>query len=95
MDFTEAVFRERLGDSFEVVDLASAGVALRLDEVRALGLHSFALLFRGPLPGWLPQRTYRLRQTVMGEFDLFLVPLGPDSQGFRYEAIFNNRAAGG
>jgi len=25
----------------------------------------------------------------MGEFDLFLVPIGEDDQGFRYEAVFN------
>ena len=48
----------------------------------------FSLLFRGPGNLQLPQRTYRIEHDPMGTFDLFIVPLGPDDQGFRYEAIF-------
>jgi hypothetical protein len=45
-------------------------------------------MFRGPTGPILPQRIYRLRHPVMGELDLFLVPIGPDGEGMRYEAVF-------
>lgn len=48
----------------------------------------FALLFYGPGERLLPQRIYRLEHATLGAFDLFIVPLGPDAQGLRYEAIF-------
>jgi hypothetical protein len=49
----------------------------------------FNLLFRGPLKPLLPQRTYRLANELLGELELFLVPLGPEGGEQRYEAVFN------
>ena len=49
----------------------------------------FALLFHGPRETLLPQRSYRLEQEVLGAVEIFLVPLGPDAVGQRYEAIYN------
>lgn len=49
----------------------------------------FALLFRGQREPLLPQRLYRMRHPRLGEMELFLVPIGPDREGMRYEAIFN------
>jgi hypothetical protein len=50
----------------------------------------FSLHFLGPVsPQYLLQHIYRLEQEEMGEFDLFLVPLGPESGRMRYEAIFS------
>ncbi len=48
----------------------------------------FSLLFRGPSERILPQGIYRFDNAGMGAFDLFIVPLQPDSEGSRYEAIF-------
>jgi len=48
----------------------------------------FALLFHGPAAPVLPQRIYRIEEDELGALDLFLVPLGPDEHGMRYEAIF-------
>ena len=48
----------------------------------------FSLLFRGPRTPVLPQRIYSLAHAQLGTFDLFLVPIGPDAQGMRYEAVF-------
>ena len=48
----------------------------------------FSLLFRGPRTPILPQRTYSLAHAQIGSFDLFLVPIGPDALGMRYEAVF-------
>jgi hypothetical protein len=48
----------------------------------------FALLFRGPRQPVLPQRIYRLEHAAMGPLELFIVPIGPDEAGLRYEAVF-------
>jgi hypothetical protein len=45
-------------------------------------------VFRGPGDVLLPQRIYRMEHEEIGVFDLFLVPIGPDEIGLRYEAIF-------
>jgi pimeloyl-ACP methyl ester carboxylesterase len=48
----------------------------------------FSLVFRGPGDALLPQRIYAMEHDRIGSFDLFLVPIGPDEKGLRYEAIF-------
>jgi hypothetical protein len=48
----------------------------------------FSLVFRGPLQPVMPQRTYRIEHADLGELDIFLVPIGRDPQGVRYEAVF-------
>jgi hypothetical protein len=35
------------------------------------------------------QRTYRLSHPDLGDLELFLVPVGGDEEGIRYEIIFN------
>jgi hypothetical protein len=55
---------------------------------------TFSLIFRGGLLGpeknlYLAQRTYKLEQEDLGSLEIFLVPIGPDKAGMRYEAIFN------
>lgn len=47
----------------------------------------FSLVFWGP-PA-LPQGTYRVHHPTLGPLDIFMVPIGPDTRGPRYEAIFN------
>lgn len=49
----------------------------------------FSIVFRGPKEILLPQRIYRMEHKEIGAFDLFLVPIGPDDKGHRYEAVFN------
>lgn len=48
----------------------------------------FSLLFRGPRSPYAPQGTHRLEHDRLGTLDIFLVPLGPDGAGMRYEAVF-------
>lgn len=48
----------------------------------------FSLLFRGPVDVQLSQGLWLLEHDAMGESALFLVPLGPDAEGPRYEAAF-------
>jgi hypothetical protein len=49
----------------------------------------FSLLFNGPAFRFLDQGTYELEHDQMGQFSLFMVPVGKNQQGFQYEAVFN------
>jgi hypothetical protein len=48
----------------------------------------FSLLFQGPKAPMLHQQVYTLEHEAMGQLGLFLVPLGTDKTGARYEAVF-------
>ena len=48
----------------------------------------FSVVFLGPRDPVLPQRIYRLEHDELGTLDLFLVPIGRDDAGVRYEAVF-------
>lgn len=51
--------------------------------------NSFSLVFRGPVATVLNQGTYQFTHNSLGEFNIFIVPIDPDEEGQRYEAIFN------
>lgn len=53
------------------------------------GMERFSVVFAGPSDIFLPQNTYRITHPEMGEFYIFLVPIAPDGDGFRYEAVYN------
>lgn len=53
------------------------------------GMERFSIFFRGPSQPYLPQSTYSLQHDEMGQFEIFLVPIGRDDESFRYEAVFN------
>lgn len=50
----------------------------------------FSLEFRGPADKPLGQGLCPLSHEAMGNEELFLVPVGLEADGFRYEAVFNN-----
>lgn len=76
---------------------AGSAVPVELIEVRDLGtrvlederLENYALVFRAAVKGHAPQGIYRIEHEALGALDVFLVPIGPDAVGMRYEAIFN------
>jgi hypothetical protein len=37
----------------------------------------------------VPQAIYAMRHPTLGALDVFLVPIGPDAVGMRYQAVFN------
>ena len=49
---------------------------------------AFSVIFRGPMEPLLPQSIHVLKNKTLGTLEVFLVPIGPDQQGMRYEAIF-------
>lgn len=59
------------------------------DSVSTDGRDVFSVLLRGPADLTFDQRIYHLSNETMGEMDLFIVPVGPDQQGMRYEAVFS------
>ncbi len=89
-------FFERVGEEFRVAG-EDAAVVLVLSEITDLARREapsprrspFSLIFRGPLRPTLVQRTWPLEHEALGRLEIFLVPIGPDASGMRYEAIFN------
>jgi hypothetical protein len=79
-------FHLRLEDLALELDLV---VADALEPHAGLRGTPFALVFRGPMQPILPQRLYPLHHHALGAVDIFLVPIGPDDVGQRYEAVFN------
>lgn len=81
-----------LGDAFRVRAPGGALDLLLCEATalptRAAGRQPFALLFREPAGAMIPQGTYPVDHPALGTFDLFVVPLGPDAGGMRYEAVF-------
>ena len=96
-ELTEEEFSKHVNTSFRVNLDAEAPVDLELIEVKGYmknpgdhdGMERFSVFFKGAGKPFLPQRTYSLSSEGMGTIDLFLVPIGPDGDGFRYEAVFN------
>jgi hypothetical protein len=97
--FTYDDFADRVGEEFRVRLPDEQSLVLVLSDVTAAAQagapgpdgtarQQFTLLFRGPLGTQLDQRIWELDHDQFGEVALFLVPLGPDAEGARYEAAF-------
>ena len=87
-DFTPLV-----GEGFLIAPDAASSFGVTLADVSVNGQAGgartqFSLLFRGGPTPPLAQRIYRLEHSALGAIDIFLVPLGPDAEGQRYEAVF-------
>ncbi|MDX6512147.1 MAG: hypothetical protein QOE36_1651 [Gaiellaceae bacterium] len=92
-DFTAATFSPHVGEVFRLhADAVVLDVELiNVDELgeSSPGRAPFSLLFRGPAEPILPQRIYRFEHDAIGEFDIFIVPIGFDETGgLRYEVVF-------
>ena len=93
--FTEETFLEHLNTRFRVFAEAADPLDIELVKVTSLsspGNVQFSIQFQGPGNVFLPQRIYTLEHEILGRFDLFLVPVGKNSNGFEYEAVFNRPA---
>jgi hypothetical protein len=92
-ELTGDIFRPHLNERFQMhsQDAALDVTLIAVDLLRPLPSakrQPFSLVFRGPAEPVWPQRIYRLTRDGLGDFDVFLVPIGPDEHGLRYEAIF-------
>lgn len=94
---TEAEFAKNVNTKFRLVVDAPQPIELTLVEVTPRkiepheepGMERFSAVFMGPREIFLPQQTYTVSHPDMGEFDIFLVALGQEPEGFRYEAVYN------
>lgn len=96
-ELTQEEFSRHLHTKFRVVAETPEPVELELVEAQGYrpepheqqGMERFSAIFSGPPGVFLSQGVYPLTHEQMGDLQLFLVPVGRDDRGFRYEAVFN------
>ena len=100
---TSGDFTPRLGERFTIHHAGPESLVVDLIDVTELGSapapdeddgglprrQPFSIVFQGPeSSALLPQSIYRIEHEILGVLDLFIVPIGSDRRGIRYEAIF-------
>jgi len=87
------MFAPHAGSKFAMQGGNSGTAEVELESVKDLGSSArhiqFSLIFLGPEEAPVAQGIYRLDHPALGALDLFLVPIGKDQSGVRYEAIVN------
>lgn len=95
------MFLQCINNPFEVRSDIGVSTELVLREVTVSGhnqsdpnqeVHQpFSLIFEGKMENYFPQGIHKFSHAQLGEFDIFIVPIGPEhgSKQMRYEAIFN------
>jgi len=94
--FTVETFQPHVGQPFRVIVNDTQEMITRLSSVDPWGHEEaasrpripFSLTFHARPDAQIPQQTYRIESQVLEPFDCFLVPIGPDAGGMRYEAVF-------
>ena len=94
---SEADFAKNVNTNFRVEVESPKPIELKLIAVEPrvsgpheqAGMERFSVFFAGPGDIFLPQQTYHLIHPEMGEFDVFLVTIAREADGFRYEAVYN------
>ena len=95
---TSADFTPLLQQSFQIHAEMIEPVTAELIEVTELGpepeedgivsRRAFSLIFRISGDAYLSQQIYHVEHDALPGLDIFLVPLGPDKVGMKYEAMF-------
>lgn len=90
---SQPAFQNCLNTYFLSTDETGREVELLLTRVSDLktthNSQSFSILVQGPADHLMPQRIYHLSHPQLGEFDIFIVPVARQADGFVYEAVFN------
>ncbi|HEV8428365.1 MAG TPA: hypothetical protein VGQ41_10735 [Pyrinomonadaceae bacterium] len=94
---SEAEFTKNLNTKFRINVDTPQPIELTLIDVTPRhigpneepGMERFSAVFMGPREIFLPQQTYSVTHPDMGDFDIFLVALGQEPEGFKYEAVYN------
>ena len=86
-------FAKHLNSKFQIRINESQAIETELVEVSELLLsprqERFSIVFRASNDIFLGQGQWPHEHEVMGQFELFLVPVGRDEDGSYYEAVFN------
>lgn len=99
-DLVMETFGDRVGDTFELTNGAGETAEIVLSSCEptpytvpdewgeTVNRTPFKLLFHElGAERFAPQQIFTLRHPELGELEIFLVPLGPDERGMRYEAV--------
>jgi hypothetical protein len=94
VDLTLESFAPHVGGTFVLhdgerevpLDLVAADALPAPEDDR--GRPPFSLEFLGPADPAYQQATVALTHPALGRHDIFIVPIGRDAQGTRYQAIF-------
>lgn len=90
---THEEFTKHANTKFQVQADGNTHVELELIGISELKQHpqqeEFAIQFRGPLSTYLDQGVHPFTHDQMGRFELFIVPIKQNAEGFYYEAVFN------
>ena len=90
---THEEFSKAKNTKFKVEFDENTQVELELIAVSEIKLYpqqeEFSIEFRGPSEMFLGQGPHNFSHDQMGQFELFIVPIKQDAEGFYYEAIFN------
>ncbi|MFF2094100.1 DUF6916 family protein [Paenibacillus sp. NPDC058174] len=87
-------YKSAVGESFQVLGtepLFELELIQVDDRGQAGGFEQFALVFRGPEALFLPQQTVMLRHPEIEDETVFVVPIGKDTDGYRYEAVYSRQ----
>jgi hypothetical protein len=94
---TLGTFLPHLGAIFRVIVNERLEMIVKLTEATRWGASAqgagerepFTLVFHTLPDTHIPQATYRVESDALEPMDLFLVPIGPDARGMRYQAVFS------
>ena len=94
-ELKDADFQPLINSEFTTTENGAKTQSFELLEVTPLGSkpdnnerHAFSLVFRGENIQTPQQSIYELEHPKLGQLALFLVPIGSDQHGMRYEAVF-------
>ena len=90
---TAAIFTPHVNTGFRVRIDPNHIVEMTLTSVSEGGsspqVENFTLHFLAPPNAPARQGSYAMVHDALGEFELFVVPVGRDARGVEYEAVFN------
>ena len=85
---TSGHFSPYLNQKFLLHSDTGEPIETELVEVSELTARALSIVFLGPQEPVVAQGTYEVSHLEMGPLSLFLVPIGPNDNGMRYEAVF-------
>ena len=92
-NWTKESFQQSMHSCFEIDVPGQGRQNLELVELTdypsSAAVVAFSAIFRGPRELPFGQGSYAIFHPGMGQADLFLVPIGREADGMRYEAVFN------
>lgn len=88
-DLTKSKLERYMNTSFRLRPEGSNSVELELIDIDGDDVQ-FSGMFHCPEAVSFPQNTYWVEHAELGEFDLFLVPLGENQDAMNYVASFNH-----